>query len=120
MKKVEASLKSLHDKLDKNVHNVKFVMEDDDCEIDLSNVINVWYAKHDDDSKFMIVDTGNPKSLTSKKWLDNYLKVNIMKKDDVKSRQCRQKFKFGPSKSYVSEEILTIPFTFQEKESGNM
>ena len=53
-------------KIDKNILNIKFVIKEEEEEIDLSSVVKVRYTKDNDDFRFMISYTRNPKTLTSK------------------------------------------------------
>ena len=64
----------------------------------------------------MTFDTGCPKSLLNDKFLDEYLKENNIDKKELHRKSCHQKFRFGPSKTYVSEEIVTVPITLKSKD----
>jgi hypothetical protein len=64
----------------------------------------------------MIIDTGCPKSLVGKKWLDEYMKEMKINKDDIKREECKETFKFGPSKIYEAREKVDIPTKVKTKE----
>merc|ERR1712002_1394481 len=57
----------------------------------------------------MIIDLGAPVSLAGEKWMSQYLKNHEVELKDLKSRKCTQKFRFGPSKQYISTIMVEIP-----------
>merc|ERR1711962_1399891 len=57
----------------------------------------------------MILDLGAPVSLTGNEWIDQYLKDHGLEVTDLKSSQCHQIFRFGPSKKYVSKTMIELP-----------
>jgi hypothetical protein len=63
--------------------------------------------------KRMIIDTGCPNSIVGNKWLNEYLKKMKIKKSDLKSKKCQEKFKFGPSSEYKATEKIEIPITIK-------
>ena len=56
----------------------------------------------------MIVASGSPRSLGGRPYLEEYFRVNGIKKEDLKSRSCDMVFICGDTK-YKSEEIVEIP-----------
>ncbi len=57
----------------------------------------------------MILDLGAPVSLAGNEWMDQYLKDHGLEVKDLKSSQCNQIFRFGPSKQYVSKIMVELP-----------
>merc|ERR1712112_692091 len=55
--------------------------------------------------QLMIIDLGAPVSLAGEKWITQYLKNHEVELKDLKSRKCTQKFRFGPSKQYISTKL---------------
>ena len=57
----------------------------------------------------MILDLGAPVSLAGKEWMDQYLKDHELEVGDMKTSECYQIFRFGPSKQYVSRTMVELP-----------
>ena len=57
----------------------------------------------------MILDLGAPVSVVGKEWMDQYLRDYELELKDMKMSACHKVFKFGPSKQYVSTEMVEIP-----------
>ena len=57
----------------------------------------------------MILDLGAPVSVAGKEWMDQYLRDYELELKDMKMSECRQVFRFGPSKQYVSKEMVELP-----------
>ncbi len=57
----------------------------------------------------MILDLGAPISLAGSEWMDQYLKDHGLEVKDLKSLECYQIFRFGPSKKYVSKIMVELP-----------
>merc|ERR1712112_324293 len=57
----------------------------------------------------MILDLGAPVSLAGNEWMNQYLKDHGLELKDLKSSKCYQKFRFGPSKQYVSRLMVELP-----------
>ena len=47
----------------------------------------------------MILDLGAPVSLAGNEWIDQYLKDHDTEVRDMKTSECYQIFRFGPSKN---------------------
>ena len=56
----------------------------------------------------MILDLGAPVSVVGKEWMDQYLRDYELELKDMKMSECRQVFRFGPSKQYVSKEMVEL------------
>ena len=69
------------------------------------------------DEHEMIEDSGSPSSLGGRPSLEQYFRVNGIKKEDLKSRSCAMVFIFGDTK-YKSEEIVDIPVKLEVKGGG--
>ena len=57
----------------------------------------------------MILDLGAPVSLAGNEWMDQYLKDHGLEVKDLKSSECYQIFRFGPSKKYISRLMVELP-----------
>ena len=65
----------------------------------------------------MILGLGAPCSLFGKDWMDKWLEVNGMSKDDMENVECNKKFRFGPGRTYMS----TVQYKISDKKfSGNL
>merc|ERR1712240_919572 len=56
----------------------------------------------------MILDLGAPVSVAGKEWMDQYLRDYELELKDMKMSECRHVFRFGPSKQYVSKEMVEL------------
>ena len=74
---------------------------------DLDEEILVNYTEKG--KQVIILDLGAPVSLAGNEWMDQYLKDHGLEVNDLKSSQCYQIFRFGPSKKYVSKIIVELP-----------
>ena len=63
--------------------------------------------------QMMIVDSGAPVSLAGSTWLDQYLKEFGLTVEEMESSVCKEVFKFGPSKRYLSNLMVEIPVIVQ-------
>ena len=76
-----------------------------DDEIAVSDAVSeILFTKKEQSIETMTLDTGCPPNLVSEAWLLNYLRENNMKREDLISIKCNQKFRFGPSSIYISTE----------------
>ena len=66
------------------------------------------YTYMDLGRQMMIFDIGAPVSLAGVSWMTQYLKEFGLNIGDMKSVGCRQPFRFGPSKRYVSEKLVEL------------
>merc|ERR1712240_677567 len=57
----------------------------------------------------MILDLGAPVSVAGNEWMNQYLKDRGLEVKDLKSYDCHQIFKFGPSKQYLSKLMVDLP-----------
>ena len=67
----------------------------------------------------MILDLGAPVSLAGNEWMNQYLKDHGLELKDLKGSKVYQKFRFGPSKQYISRlmvELLVIVRRLDGKE----
>ena len=85
------------------------------CEQEIE--VNVHLADLKKDEQAMIVDSGNPSTLGGRPSIEEYLRVNEIRKEDLNSRSCAMVFIFGDTK-YKSEEIIDIPVKLEVK-GGN-
>ena len=59
--------------------------------------------------RMMILDIGAPVSLVSKSWLEEYLKEQDVEMENMRIENCNQVFRFGPSRKYVSTQMVELP-----------
>ena len=59
--------------------------------------------------QMMILDIGAPVSLAGVSWMTQYLKEFDLTIGEMKSIECEQVFRFGPSKRYVSRTMVELP-----------
>ena len=61
------------------------------------------------DKQVMILDLGAPVSIAGEAWIKQYLEIHGIGLGDLKTHECHQVFKFGPSKQYVSNTMIDLP-----------
>merc|ERR1711895_413215 len=61
----------------------------------------------------MILDLGAPVSVAGTEWMNRYLKDHNLKLDKLEVHKCHQIFTFGPSKQYISKEMVKLPITLK-------
>ena len=57
----------------------------------------------------MILDLGAPVSVAGNEWMNKYLKDHNLGLENLEVYKCHQIFKFGPSRQYISEEMVNLP-----------
>merc|ERR1712114_106989 len=57
----------------------------------------------------MILDIGAPVSLAGREWMTQYLNEHGLEIKDMKRQECKQIFRFGPSKQYISTVMVELP-----------
>ena len=57
----------------------------------------------------MILDLGAPVSIAGEAWIKQYLEIHGIGLGDLKTHECHQVFKFGPSRQYVSNTMIDLP-----------
>ena len=57
----------------------------------------------------MILDLGAPVSVAGTEWTNKYLNDHNLKLDKLEVHKCYQIFTFGPSKQYISKEMVKLP-----------
>merc|ERR1712115_121174 len=57
----------------------------------------------------MILDLGAPVSVAGTEWMHKYLKDHNLKLEKLEVHKCYQIFTFGPSKQYISKEMIKLP-----------
>ena len=67
----------------------------------------------------MLFDSGAPDTCNGEPWLKNYCETRGLKKEDLKSRPCRQRFQFGTSIG-ESYEKVEIPILVKERNTGKI
>ena len=62
--------------------------------------------------RMMLIDSGAPKSVVSKDWIERYLKDMKVSEDDIKKRSCYRRFKMGET-TYLSEVEIIFPIVLK-------
>ena len=75
------------------------------CEEEIQT--NVHLAEVKKNEQALIVDSGNPSTLGGRPSVEEYFKVNEIRKEDLISKPCAMVFIFGDTR-YKSEEIIEI------------
>ena len=70
-------------------------------------VINYTYI--DQGRQLIILDIGVLVSIAGVSWMTEYLDEFDLTIDKMKSVECQQPFRFGPSKKYVSKTLIELP-----------
>ena len=83
-------------------------------------VKNVFFTEQNAKASTMILDLGVPCSLVGKDWLDKYVKENGMKKENMKTIECRKKFRFGPGKIYIVDKKYVIPMVTMSSQNKEL
>lgn len=84
-----------------------------------NNYIEEIYFLDETPANQLIVDSGAPKNIVGRPWLEQYLKKNKFNENQVKRRLTdSKKFRFGPSKILISSEIYEIPIIIKGNEPG--
>ena len=63
--------------------------------------------------QIMILDIGAQVSLVRIEWMTQYLKEYDLELGDLKTSDCHQVFRFGPSRQYVSTKMVKLPIMVQ-------
>ena len=58
--------------------------------------------------RMMLIDSGAPKSIVSKEWIEGDLKIVKVSEEDIMKESCYRHFKMGET-IYVSEVVITFP-----------
>ena len=75
--------------------------------VELDEEILVNYTEKG--KQVMILDLGAPVSLAGEEWMDQYLKDHELEVGDMKTLECYQIFRFGPSMQYMSKKMVELP-----------
>ena len=57
----------------------------------------------------MVLDIGAPVSLVGKEWAEKYAEENGVSLEDLRSQECEQAFRFGPTNRYESRKMIELP-----------
>ena len=111
--KQEKILKTQEDMMSKVVDS-KYI-EADYVEVDWSNEnMKIYFTSNIDDVDEMVVDCGAPKTLIRDKHLKEYMRHHKLTNNDLEIYPCKQRFKFGPSQTFISKEKAIIPICLVE------
>ena len=84
------------------------------CEGEGFDIMEEFVVNYSDlGEKVMIVDSGAPVSLVGSKWLHQYLEEFGLTVEEMESLACKEVFRFGPSKRYLSTLMVEIPLIVQ-------
>ena len=62
--------------------------------------------------RIMLIDSGAPKSVVSREWIEGYLKDMEVSEDEIKRKSCYRRFKMGET-TYVSEVEIMFPIVLK-------
>ena len=62
--------------------------------------------------RMMLIDSGAPKSVVSKEWIEGYLKDVKVSEEDIQKKSCYRCFKMGET-TYLSEVEITFPIVLK-------
>ena len=79
-------------------------------------VINHTYM--DLDMQVMILDMGALLSIVGVSWMTQYLEEFDLTIDEMKSVECQQSFRFGPSKRYIIKTLVEPPVLVTRLDGG--
>ena len=85
--------------LESKLMNTQFVEEE--------LTVDVMYV-NEGAPKMMLLDSGAPKSVVSKEWIESYLKDMDVKEEEIKRKSCYRRFRMGET-VYVSEVEMVFP-----------
>ena len=71
-------------------------------------IINYTYK--DMGGQMMILDIGAPVSIAGVSWMTQYLREFGLTIKEMKSSKCNQPFVLGPSRRYLSQTLVELPF----------
>ena len=81
-------------------------------------VREVHFSESDKVDHEIIIDSGCPKTLASKKIVESYVKKHGLDYSKLKREPCAMMFKFGASR-YPSDEIVELPVRLPTKSNGS-
>ena len=68
----------------------------------------------------MILDLGAPVSVAGIEWMNKYLKDHNLELENLEVYKCHQIFKFGPSRQYISKEMVNLPIILKTLDGKGM
>ena len=97
-KKFEKFEKEIKEMLKNKLVSTQFVEE---------FVIDVKYVNAGAE-RMMLIDSGAPESIVSKKWFAEYFREPKVNEDEIKRKKCARRFRMGKT-VYLSEEEVVFP-----------
>ena len=77
--------------------------------------VNIYFTENIEEVNELVVDCGAPKTLIGEKHLKEYMEHHSLVDEDVEKVPCKQRFKFGPSQTYISTEKAKVPIVMKVK-----
>ena len=65
--------------------------------------------------KMMLIDSGAPKSVVSREWIDGYLKDMKVDESEIERKSCCRRFRMGET-TYISEVEIRFPIVLKTDE----
>jgi hypothetical protein len=88
--------------------NVSWVVHEEP-EVLISKIIDEEKQECHSGTNKIAIDTACPNSMTSEDTLNIYLKENGLSLESLEKELITKRFRFGPSKVYMSNMIVTLP-----------
>ena len=89
------------------------------CDEEILVTQNVHLTDVKKNEQVLIIDSGNPSTLGGRPKVEEYLKVNEIRMEDLKSKPCAMVFIYGDTR-YKSKEIVDIPVKLEVKGGNSM
>ena len=120
LKEKQDKIAKIQDEMVEKVINSKYVEAEFDEEDWSKENVNIYFTENIEEVNELVVDCGAPKTLIGKKHLKEYMKHHSLVDEDVEKVPCKQRFKFGPSQTYISTEKAKIPIVMKVKNGFSM
>ena len=69
--------------------------------------------------KMMLIDSGAPKSVVSREWIDGYIKDMKVDESEIERKSCCRRFRMGET-TYISEVEIRFPIVLKTDEGEYM
>ena len=97
----------------KEVKNLKNAMKVNDSHF-VKNT-HVYYSFQPDEKMGGTVDGGDPRSLTGKEWLDEYMRMDNLTWDQLEVSESQEKFRFGSGPIHDTVKTVKLPVLVTDK-----
>ena len=100
---LEKDMKEIKEMLKGKFVNTQFVEEE--------VIVDVKYVNAGA-PRMMLIDSGAPKSVVSKEWIEGYLKDMKVCEDEIEKKSCCRRFRMG-NMTYMSEVEIRFPIVLK-------